>query len=128
MQFYLNGRKLVGGNSFEVLGESMKLTILLLSAVLLLIVGCASGELAQNLEEGMSKEQVIAIMGKPDGFQRSGEYEALKYTNRVISGWDVRGKADYAMILKNGRLVEWGAGQVRQSDSALRTLVLVPLQ
>ncbi|MGI9047442.1 MAG: hypothetical protein ACR2FI_11795 [Burkholderiales bacterium] len=106
----------------------MKLTILLLSAVLLLIVGCASGELAQNLEEGMSKEQVIAIMGKPDGFQRSGEYEALKYTNRVISGWDVRGKADYAMILKNGRLVEWGAGQVRQSDSALRTLVLVPLQ
>jgi hypothetical protein len=73
----------------------------------------------------MSKEQVISELGKPDGFKRSWEYEALTYTNRLISGWSWD-RTDYTIILQNGRVAEVGTGQVRQNSP--NTLILVPLR
>jgi hypothetical protein len=67
------------------------LSVILLSA-------CVTGELMTRVREGMSKEEVISALGNPDGFQRSGEYEALRYTNRLISGWSWD-RADYSVIL-----------------------------
>jgi len=98
--------------------------VLALSAAL---VGCVTGELMQSVREGMSKEEVIGVLGNPDGFQRSGEYEALRYTNRLISGWSWD-RADYNVILRNGRVLEYGPGQVRQRDPNTSTLILVPLR
>jgi hypothetical protein len=40
-----------------------------------------------QIREGMTKQEVVSILGTPDSFQRSGEYEGLRYTNRLISGW-----------------------------------------
>ncbi|MDQ3253374.1 MAG: outer membrane protein assembly factor BamE [Acidobacteriota bacterium] len=48
------------------------MTKLLAVILAIALTACATGELAQHLEEGMSKEQAISILGKPDGFQRSG--------------------------------------------------------
>ena len=63
----------------------MKLaTVILVTA---LLAGCVTGENIVRLDPGMSKEQVIRVMGKPDGFQQRGEYITYKYTNRLISGW-----------------------------------------
>ncbi|MGQ0522762.1 MAG: outer membrane protein assembly factor BamE domain-containing protein, partial [Betaproteobacteria bacterium] len=70
---------------------------------------CVTGEQMQSVREGMSKEQVVAILGNPDGFQRAGDYEALRYTNRLISGWSWD-RADYNVILRSGRVVEYGPG------------------
>lgn len=98
--------------------------VLTLSAALF---GCVIGERMQNVREGMSKDEVIGLLGNPDGFQRSGDYEALRYTNRLISGWSWD-RADYNVILRNGRVVEYGPGQVRQRDPTTSTLILVPLR
>jgi hypothetical protein len=98
--------------------------VLALSAVLL---GCVTGERMQSVREGMSKDEVIGVLGNPDGFQRSGEYEALRYTNRLISGWSWD-RADYNVVLRNGRVAEYGPGQVRQRDPNTSTLILVPVR
>ena len=89
--------------------------------------GCATGQKAQNLREGMTKNEVISQLGQPDGFRRNGDYEAMQYTNRLISGWSWD-RADYVVILKDGELVEYGPGEVRQRDSNTGMLVVVPAQ
>ena len=73
----------------------------------------------------MNRDQVIDVMGVPDGEKAEGTYEALRYSNRLTSGWSWD-KADYEVILKEGKVVEYGAGAVRQ-DVTHQTLVLVPL-
>lgn len=102
------------------------------SVVFLLMVlsGCAhmyTGERMKRVHEGMSKEQVIKVLGNPDGFRRSGNWEALRYTNRLISGWSWD-RADYNVILHNGRVVEYGPGEVRQQDPNTGILILVPVR
>jgi hypothetical protein len=62
----------------------------------------------------MSKQQVIDILGRPDGFRSSEHYEALTYTNKFISGWSWD-RENYVVILKDGSVVEYGAGEVRQN-------------
>jgi hypothetical protein len=91
--------------------------------VLLALSGCATGERMQTVHEGMWKDEVVSLLGNPDGFQRIGDYEVLRYTNRLISGWS-RDRADYNVILRGGRVVEYGPGQVLQRDPG--TLVIVP--
>jgi hypothetical protein len=105
-------------------GETMRRVSFLV--ISLLLSGCVTGERVRGtIQEGMSKEQVISELGNPDGFKRSGEYEALLYTNRLISGWSWD-RTDYTIILQNGRVSEYGSGQVRQNSP--NTLILVPLR
>jgi len=103
------------------------LRLICVLALSVALAGCVTGELMQSVREGMSKDEVIGFLGNPDGFQRSGEYEALRYTNRLISGWSWD-RADYNVILRNGRVLEYGPGQVRQRDPNISTLILVPLR
>ena len=91
----------------------------------LLLVGCTTGERVTTLREGLTKAEVIETLGSPDGFQRNGEYEALRYSNRLTSGWSWD-RADYSVILRNDRVVEYGPGPVRQRDP--NTLILVPIR
>ena len=81
----------------------------------------------QSVREDMSKDEVISILGSPDGFQRIGEYEALRYSNRLISGWSWD-RTNYTVILREGRVVEYGPGQVRQRDPNTNVMVLVPVR
>ena len=101
--------------------------LFIIATVLLFLGACFTGEQMSNVREGMSKEEVLSKLGNPDGFQRSGEYEALRYTNRFISGWSWD-RTDYTVILKSGRVVEYGPGQVRQRDPNTGVLVLMPLR
>lgn len=91
------------------------------------IAACATGEKMGDVQEGMTKAEVVSILGNPDGFRRSGDYEALQYTNRLISGWSYD-RADYFVILRNDQVIEYGPGEVRQRDSGVNTLILVPLR
>ena len=94
---------------------------------ILLVAGCVTGEKMTRLDAGMSREQVISTLGKPDGFQTLGEYDAIKYTNRLMSGfsWD---RGDYFVIFKNGKVVEYGVGAVRERTPDSNVLMLVPLK
>lgn len=97
-------------------------------AVLSALTACATGERIVRLDPGMSKHQVIEVMGRPDGFKAEGEYEILRYTNRLISGWSWD-RADYNVILKDGKLVEYGAGEVRTKQVGTSTILfLAPIQ
>lgn len=96
-----------------------------LLAVAGLISGCVTGQKMGDIHEGISKREVVAILGNPDGYQRTGEYEALRYTDRLISGWSWN-RTDYTVILQNGRVSEYGPGQVRQDGPSV--LVLVPVR
>ena len=79
----------------------------------LLLGGCATGERIHNVRPGMSQQEVEKILGEADTFKMAGDYLALKYINRVISGWNVNEKTDYVVILKNDQVVETGNGEVR---------------
>jgi hypothetical protein len=81
----------------------------------------------QTVSEGMPKEEVVSQLGEPDGYRRNGDYEALQYTNRLISGWSWD-RTDYTVILENGRVVEYGPGEVRERDPATGALILMPVR
>lgn len=97
-----------------------------------IMCGCSVfGQKITRLQEGMTKAEVIDIIGQPDGFQRKGDYSVLKYTHRFIDNDPYnRDRADYAVILKNDKVVEWGAGEVRVKEEVNNTevLFLVPLR
>jgi hypothetical protein len=103
-------------------GERVKRRLSIVT-VAALLASCAT-ELTR-VQEGMLKEEVISRLGNPDGFQRSGEYEALRYTNRCGWCWD---RADHSIILRNGRVIEYGPGQARARDLDTNRLILDPLR
>ena len=79
------------------------------------LLGCATGDLVPQLGPGMSQEQVVNVLGKPDGFKQRGEYKIYIYTNRLISGWSWD-RTDYTFIFKENQLVEYGPGEVRERN------------
>jgi len=89
----------------------MKAPILLILAILL--AGCVAGERAKRVDPAMTKEQVTSIMGRPDGYRKDGDYEVTKYTNRAISVWS-SDRADHTFSFQDGKLVEYGATEVRE--------------
>ena len=107
----------------------MKSVVLSLLATLIL-ASCATVENMRNLREGLTKEEVITAAGSPNGFHRNGEYEALQYTDLLISGWSVFSglswsRTDYTVILKNDRVIEYGPGKIikRKQNESPYTLI-----
>jgi hypothetical protein len=89
----------------------MKMMFLALSVVSLLSA-CTTGEQMSRLEPGMTRQQVVGILGRPDAVRSNGPYEQLEYTHRLITGWSWD-RSDFKVILKDGRVVEFGHGEVR---------------
>jgi hypothetical protein len=96
--------------------------LILVAAFSILVSGCATGERASRLSPGMTKSQVIAVMGRPDGFSLTGKTETFRYTNRVISGWSWD-RGDYYATFEGDKLVSWGSGQVRQNQPVQGVMV-----
>jgi outer membrane protein assembly factor BamE (lipoprotein component of BamABCDE complex) len=51
-------------------------TIGVVVTLLLALSACVTDGQVQSIREGMSKEEVVAILGDPDGFQRAGKVMA----------------------------------------------------
>jgi len=105
---------------------------LFIFSIFVFLGGCSVfGQRISRLQEGMTKAEVIDTIGQPDGFQRKGEYTSFKYTHRFINNDPSnRDRADYVVILKNDKVIEWGAGEVRVKEEVNNTgvLFLVPLR
>lgn len=99
--------------------------LLSLLVVIHALSGCATGERMKNVREGMWKDELVSVLGNPDEWQRIGNYEVLRYTDRLIDGFS-RDRTDYNVILRGGRVVQFGSGQVRQRDPNTDTPVIVP--
>lgn len=101
----------------------MKRLILLLSVFFLM--NCTTGDLVRKeISPGMSKSEVIDVLGNPDGFKTVNDQEILNYKNRLISGWSWD-RADYHFVIKDGKVVAYGAGEVRVKDN--NTILIVPI-
>ena len=105
----------------------MRKIILLVFMTLTLLAGCTTGELMSDIRPGMTKDEVTSVLGSPDGYQSRGEFEALKYSHRLVSGW-AWDRADYFVILNANKVAEYGTGEVRVKDMSSNVLFLVPLR
>jgi hypothetical protein len=105
------------------LGQVTGLWLLSCLVAVVLLTACTMSENLPQIREGMSRSEVEATMGSPDSFKRAGEYTAIEYKNRLISGWSWD-RADYSFVFENDSLVEWGAGQVRQATNNPQLLII----
>ncbi len=103
----------------------------LLSTIVL--SACVIGGKMNGLHEGMTKAEVINAVGNPDGYQRSGDYEVLLYIERRTSAWSyfagaIQDLVDYSVILKDGRVVEYGPGRTHERDPNVTPFIRVPVR
>lgn len=80
-------------------------------------IGCTTGEIIRaEIHKGMSKQQVISHLGNPDLDHRSGQFEALLYSERRVSkySWDT---TDYTIILKDEKVVHCGTGKLSYNNT-----------
>ncbi len=78
-----------------------------------------------HLELGMDRAQVVQKLGRPDGGRVLGSFESMEYNHRTITAW-TNDRADFHVILKDGRVVEYGMGEVRTNDN--QALFIIPLE
>ena len=88
----------------------------------LLVCGCTTGERFTQLRPGMTKTEVISLLGNPKGYTRSGNSETLQYPGGLISGfsWDT---ADFYVVLKDGKVESYGSTNTQKANRS--TVILV---
>ena len=86
-------------------------------------VAAVTGSAFKKLDEGMSKEEVLRLLGKPDGFRRDGSTETLTYANRLMSGFRME-RTDYFVTITDGKVSGYGNGEIRNPLS--NTLIVKP--
>ncbi|MDR6935470.1 hypothetical protein [Luteibacter sp. 3190] len=91
------------------------------------LVACATGEKMRRLDPGMDRQAVERQMGKPDGYSEQDGYQVLTYKNRLMSGWSWD-RADYQVLLKDGRVVSYGPGVVRQNPATNSLVIVAPVR
>jgi hypothetical protein len=97
-----------------------------------MLSGCASLEdKIQSVSYGATKNQVITLLGEPDGTVRSSGYSALRYSNHPVNDGTPVG-SDYNVIFWGCCVVDYGYGYVRENDqreshpSYNNRLIIVP--
>lgn len=90
---------------------------------LLLLAGCTTGEKIHNVQTGMSKAQVIDLLGTPDGDAVDGNKEEIQYSNRLASGWGWD-KGDYYVTFVDGKVVQYGSGPIRSAGAPVKGVVV----
>ena len=86
----------------------------LIPACVLWLSACVTGNAVRDLAPGMSRAEALSALGAPDGMRSDPPYEILTYSNRLMSGWSWD-RTDYYVILVDGRVAEYGNGEVRQN-------------
>lgn len=94
-----------------------KIVIAVVSALsIFVLVSCFFGERRHNIAPMMKKAELEKMLGRPDGYKKDKNKEIYSYYNKMISGWSYD-KADYHFIFENGYLLQYGAGEIRQSTN-----------
>jgi hypothetical protein len=88
-----------------------------LLVVLLILSGCANSPIFgerfnSSMSPGMTATEVKDLLGNPDGYEKRGNQELYRYTDRMVSGfgWD---KGNYEVLLEDGRVIQYGLGSIR---------------
>ena len=100
----------------------MKLSLSLLSIVLMALVGCATASRTDRLSLGMTKEQVLAVMGQPASTAADHDVEVLRY-KLSTTGHDAfhHRTEEYFVRLVSGKVERFGkAGDWESGEGATR--------
>jgi hypothetical protein len=65
-------------------------------------------------------------MGQPDQTRKKGEYEGLRYVAKGSAQLDKH--TIYHVILKDGKVIEHGAGTVKIEDANGNIIMFVPFE
>ena len=96
----------------------MRLPLLLVFATLL--VSCATSSIMGAVEPGMTRDEVIAVMGEPASVSAEGDTERLNYKISETSNDAYYGfTTPYYVRLVNGRVVSYG--KTGEPDSQVTT-------
>jgi hypothetical protein len=78
-----------------------------------LLVGCASDAVHMaQFKTGMTRAQVEAAQGKPDGVETSGDFTALHY------------QPSYYVILEKDRVIAFGQGSLKRYPDSDRYFIV----
>lgn len=108
----------------------MRFSSIAIALVFLAIASSATGQAFGNkikrIDLGMSRIEVIEILGKPDGVRTHENVVALTYADRLMSGvkWT---RADYVVILTDDKVTEYGLGEIRTNNPNTGAFVFIPL-
>jgi SmpA / OmlA family len=70
--------------------------------------GCATGTNFKSVRQGMTKEEVMSIMGDPDDARKNSDYTSYKYLDRKTDDWSWN-KADYFILFdSDGKVQDYG--------------------
>jgi SmpA/OmlA family protein len=98
-----------------------------LSAIIVLtafaFTSCVTGEKFSQLHPGMTKAQVLSLLGNPKGYEQNGQDETLQYPGGLISGWSYD-TADFYVTLHNGVVQKYGASNVQKGQHPTTVVVL----
>jgi hypothetical protein len=87
----------------------------------LLVFGCASAAGPRSVQQGMSRQVLMATMGEPDDRIIGPNYSAYKWTQQQADGADV----DFWAILQDDVVVATGFGELHEDDQGHLTIVLL---
>jgi hypothetical protein len=99
-------------------------TLLAMSFAVTILVGCTTGEKIHEVQVGMTKQQVLNILGTPDGDAVKGSTEQIQYSNRLASGWRWD-KGDYYVTFEDGKVVSYGSGEIRGAGAPVKGVVIL---
>lgn len=80
----------------------------------------------KKVELGMSRTEVVRLLGRPDGVRSHENEEALTYADRLVSGFKWS-RADYVVVFRDGVVTEYGPGQIRDASPNTGAFIFVPL-
>jgi len=105
--------------------------ILLALILIITLTGCAvtGDKIRSDLNLGMTKQEVVNLLGKPDGIQKQKGYTIMAYINKPLSAWGTPpGFTDYYIYLdKTDKVVEYRTGEVRQPKQSTGVIFINPL-
>lgn len=78
------------------------------------IAGCqTTGHKITTIDVGSTRDDVVATLGRPDSIRTVSDFEVLNYLDRHRTRMSLA-HTDYAVVLKDGKVVQYGPGQVRR--------------
>jgi hypothetical protein len=98
--------------------------ILVAALIMVVLSACrTTGEKITDLGPGSDSAKVLLVLGHPDAMRIVGDYQVYSYLHRHRKRRSLS-HTDYTVILKDGKVVEFGPGRAQREG--LHSIAIVP--
>ena len=88
-------------------------SLIIIMVILIALTGCATTTKMNKVSIGMTKNEVIEIMGKPESTAGIGKEETLRYNLYNVS---IDMYEEYWVVLHNGKVYKYGRAGDYKND------------